>query len=60
MMSLQRRQRAGRSHPGAGCVTRPRRVTHGLDGRGAQRAPLAKPGTLPALKAGVPRITLES
>ena len=35
-MSLPRRQRAGRSHPGAGCVPRPRRV--GRASTGAARS----------------------
>jgi hypothetical protein len=59
-LSLHRRQRAGRSPPGAGCVPRPRRDAHALDWRGTERAPLAESGTLPAMEASVLGITLGS
>jgi len=53
MLSLQRRQRAGRSLHGAGCVTRPRRVTRAMTGAARSVRPLAKPGTLSVLEASV-------
>ena len=52
-MSLHRRQRAGRSHPRRRLRAAPPPCCTCLDWRGAERAPLAKPGTLPAMEASV-------
>jgi len=52
-LSLHCRQRAGRSHPRRRLRAAPPPCSACLDWRGAERAPLAKPGTLLAMEASV-------